>query len=243
MESLETPKVDVKEIQAAANAAAKKAYLIEIDNYYTSYESPYKKLIRAELQKQEFKYNMELPHILDKINSALAEEVDAIANRAIASTYIPKVSEILVSIDKKQKMSEILKMIIQEIEPERDVFDEFHFSYEKDNNHGWLSCEMGTPDSYYEFTLHTVSAHKKNADDVDRYQLLSFPYNKYKTGYNSKMIVYKDDIKIEMPFTPNILQDKVLGVFFKVMLAGCFIEMDVRGFDEDMFPEEENCHC
>ena len=35
MESLEQPKIDIKKIQETANAAAEKAYLKEIENYYT----------------------------------------------------------------------------------------------------------------------------------------------------------------------------------------------------------------
>jgi len=57
------------------------------------------------------------------------------------------------------------------------------------------------------------------------------------------MTIHKDDVKIEMPFTPNILSDKVLNLFFKIMLSECIIDVDVDSFDDDMFPEQEYCEC
>lgn len=241
MKTLEQPKIDVKKIQVSANAAAEKAYLKEIESYYTAYGSPYREMIQTELKKQDFKYNMELPDILGKINTALSEEVDRIANNAIAMSYIPMISDTMIGLDNEITLSFLLNKIISEIEPERDQFDEFHFSYNKnDRGYDWLNCELSTPDNNYEFTLHTANTEK---GDQQKYQLLSFPSNKAKTGYGSNMVVYKDDVKIEMPFTPNILQDKVLKLFFKMMLNNSKITMNCDGFDEDMFPERDHCHC
>lgn len=242
MKNLEQPTIDLKKIQEVANAAAEKAYLKEIEEYYTSYNSPYRKQIAAKLKKQEFSYIMELPNVMGKINEALSKEVDAIANNAIANSYIPMISNALVGLDKEITLSYLLEEIIKELEPERDVFDEFTFSFEKHKNPSfdWLNCTLYTPKSNYEFTLHTA---KTNKDEEQKYKLLSFPSNKHKTGYNSNMTIYKGDVKIEMPFTPNILQDKVLNLFFKMMLSGSKITLDCDGFYDDMFPEPGHCHC
>ena len=244
-ESLEQPKINIEDIQKRANEAAQKAYLSEIDSYYTDYSSAFKKMIKAELEKQEFKYNMELPNILGKLNDALSDEVDRIANNAIAMTYIPMISNALVDIDKEITLTWFLKEVIKELEPDSDTFDEFYFEAEKSNGHDWLNCTLNTPDSHYDFTLHTKSYYgeEKDKHNGKAYQLLSFPTNKQKQGYGSNMVVYKDDVKIEMPFTRNILQDKVLTIFFKMMLSGSTIVVDCNGFDEDMFPEDEHCHC
>lgn len=240
MENLEQPKIDVKAIQERANKAAEKAYLKEVEEYYTSYGSPYRKMIKTELEKQEFSFSMELPNVLGKINEALEKEIDAIANNAIAHTYIPMISNSLVGLGKEITLSYLLKEIIKELEPEGDQYDDFSFHYDEHTEHGWLSCLLTTPDSEYEFTLHSVNYRN---DKPKQYQLLSFPSNKSKQGYNSNMIVYKDDVKIEMPFTPNILKDKVLGLFFKMMLGASKVTVDCSEFNEDMFPEQDHCHC
>ena len=235
MESLKQPKIDVEKIQEVANKAAEKAYLEEIEDYYTSYKSPYRKMIHAELEKQKFEWSMSLPDILEKINSSLSKQIDIIANNAIASSYIPMVNDALIGMDKNITMEYFLRVIIGELEPEQDQYDDFHFNYHKDGGYDWLNCELSTPDNCYEFTLH----HKEG----NKYKLLSFPYNKYKTGYNSNMTIYKDDVKIEMPFTPGIIQDKVLKLFLKAMIGGSIIEMNCDSFNEDMFPEPEYCSC
>ncbi len=233
--NLEQPKIDIKLIQEKANSAAEKAYLSAIEDYYTSYSSPYKEMIKEELKKQEFKWSMDLPNIMSRINKALSEEVDMIANNAIASSYIPIVSEALVGYKKQLKLSDILKDIVESTEPEEDVFDEFNLHISK-SNHGWLNLNLSIPESYYEITLHTASENK--------YQLLSMPSNSFKKGgSNKKMTIFKDDVKIELPFTENILHDKVINIFFKMMLGKCEIEIDCDNFTDDMFPEDEFCHC
>lgn len=233
MEKLATPTIDVNTIQERANAAAQEAYLQEIENFYTSYNSPYRKMIEEELKKQKFSFAMELPNILGKLNEALSKEVDKIANNAIASSYIPMINNALTGLDKEITLSYFLKEIIKELEPEREQFDEFIFEFQENDAHGWLNCILYTPESNYEFTLHTVYTKERQNQ---KYQLLSFPRNKQKTGYNSNMIIYKDDLKIEMPFTPNILQDKVLNLFFKMMISSSKITIDCDGFYDEMFP-------
>lgn len=245
MKSLEQPKIDIKVIEKRAKEAAEKAYLSEIDSYYTDYSSPYKKMIKAELEKQKFNFGMKLPDILSTIQKALSDEVDAIANRAIANTYIPMISDALIGLPKNITMTEFLKEVVEAIEPERNEFEDFSFSYKKNESHGWLSCELTTPETNYEFTLHTKDYYgdDKKEGESQKYQLLSFPGNKYKSGYNSQMTVYKDDVKIEMPFTPNVLADKVLNLFFKLMLSNSVIDVDCSYFSDDIFPEDEDCHC
>lgn len=240
METLEQPKIDVKLIQEAANKAAEKAYLKEIEDYYTSYSSPFRKLIKKELEKQELSYPLELPNILETLNDSLKQEVDLIANNAIANTYVPMIGSALVGLPKEMKLYDILKLVIQEIEPDREDFDDFEFSWNKHEKYEWLQCYLRTPKNTYDLTLH----HSTFDGSDNKYRLLGFPYGtKSDTYAKQKMTVIKDDVKIEMPFTPNILNDKVLKICFKLMLGSTEIEMNCDGFDEGMFPEEDHCHC
>lgn len=236
MSNLKMPVIDIEKIQERANEAAEKAYLKEVEEYYTSYNSPYRKMVKEQLEKQDFKYNMKLPNILEKMNEGLSQEVDRMANNAIAMTYIPMISKVAIGLAKEMKWSEILKLIIEELEADADDYDSFIFSYEENVRHSWLNCELHTNENYYSFTLHTGSS-------KGSYQLLSFPYDKANNTSNTTMKVYKDDVKIEMPFVSNILQDKVLEVFFKMMISNTHVEMDCNSFEEDMFPQQENCHC
>jgi hypothetical protein len=239
MNNLEQPKIDVKAIQAKANAAAEKAYLKEIESYYTDYNSPYRQLIAEELKKQEFNRCMDLPDILSQVNKALSAEIDKIANNAIASTYIPMLSKALVGFDKEMNLSAILRYIISELEPDGDEQEDYVFSYEKDVRFDWLNCELITNKGRYEFTFHTVGYLK---DENPKYQLLSFPINQYGRDKQT-MSITKNEVKIEMPYTPGILEDPIMTMFFKLMLSNTHITMDCDGFDEYWFPNEDRCNC
>lgn len=236
METLENPKVDVKVIQQRANEAAEKAYLKEIEAYYTSYNSPYRKLIAEELEKQEFTYSMRLPNIMEKINKALSDQIDQIANNAIAHSFIPMVHEALVKIDKDLKISKFLQMVIEELHPDSEEAEEFNFSYSKNRRNNWLDCQLITHQGSYEFTLHG----DMYGTPEGKHKLLSMPSD-HESRFK-KVKIIKDDVTVEIPFTSNILQDKVMNIFFKILLSECVIDVDCDEFDEDWFPRNE-CHC
>ena len=237
-----TPEIDAEKLQAAANAAAEKAFLKEIEDYYNSYNSPYRKEVRKHLEAQKLSFPIELPDIVKKINESLSAEIDRIANEAVAMTYMDIVNRALVRIEKSVKMSDVLRMIFEEIRPDENEYDTFTFSYKKDKYENWLRCDLTTPNGAYDFTLHTTGFYRSKEDEKElemakgiRYQLLNFPY----TNGKKQMVIYKDDVKIEMPFTPDIINDKVFLVFMKLMLSKCEIEMDCSSFPDDMFPTEE----
>ena len=235
MENLEQPKIDIAKIQESANKGAEKAYLKEVENYYTGYDSPYRKMIKAELEKQEFSFGIKLPDLIAKVNDGLKAEVDKIANLAVANTYISQVSKVLLRIDKEMKLSELLKMIITDEEPDPEDFETYSFSLKKDEGYEWLSCELTTMSGSYSFTFHKKS--RVISKNSKLYHLLSYPNI---TGLHDRtMKVSKDDITIEMPFAGNILEDKVMAIFARMMLSDAYIEIDCDGFDYSMFPENE----
>lgn len=239
---LQEPKIDAVKIQNAANEAAEKAFLNEVTDYYNSYNSPYKKAIKEQLNKQELGWSLELPDVLATLNKALIEEVDNIANTAIAQTYIPMVADVLVKMEKNQKMSELLKGLIADIEPDESEREEFHFEYEKNSQYDWVDCELITDKGNYKFTLHQDYDSRKDSALTAKYSLLSMPHGRLGESTNRTMSIHANDVRIELPFTPNILNDKVLKMFSKVLLSKCEIEMDCNCIDEDWFPRDE-CHC
>ena len=235
---LTVPEIDKEKLQKVANEAAQKAFFTVVNDYYNEYKSPYQKKVREQLDKQEFSYALQLPDILSKINESLSAEIDRIANEAVAYTYLPLISRILIRIQKYLKWSEVLKMIISELEPEESEYADFLFSYTHDKL-GWLNCKLNTPENVYEFTLHTTEYKPKPGSEI-KYRLLCFPENKGLEKYRRKMVIRKDDVTIEMPFTPGIIQDKVMSIFMKLMLSNCEIDMDCDSFDDEMFPMEED---
>jgi len=248
--NLEQPKIDVEKLQKKANEAAEKAYLNEIEEFYNSYNSPYRKAIKDELAKKGLNNDIELPDILGRINTALAEEMDRLANNALSETYIPILSNALDVLPKRMKMSGFLKKVIEDVFDKYDDStgpEDYNFYVEKNKNHGWYNAVLVTPEHEYNITLHT--AWSTDLTDEERRSKKVFlycatipdqSYNNFKSP--TKMTLYKDDVKLEMPFTHNIIQDKTLNVLFKLVLGKTIIELDTGCFDDDWFPQDE-CSC
>lgn len=234
MKSLEQPTIDVAAIQKRANEAAEKAYLSEVDSYYTEYNSPYRKMIKKELEKIEFKWSMDLPNIMDRINDALSNEVDRIANLAIANTYLPLLTEALTGMEKEMNWSDFLKLVIEKLEPEPQEYESFIFTSKEEERWKWLSCYIHTPKGSYGFTLH---------EDDGKYRILGLPERDLQRGgIFSTMKISKDGVQIEVPYSRGIISDKMITLFFRLMLSDTRITMDCSEFSHDMFPED-HCHC
>ena len=232
--------IDQALIQKKANEAAEKAVLKEIKEYYTSYNSPFRKKIQEELQKQELSFAFDLPSILGNINEALKTEIQNIQNLAIANTYIPLINDVIRGFGKKITLTKILREIVDKLyDPEIHDVDEFQFSYKKSEKYSWLTCNLLTPSNHYEFTLYTV--HESEKEEQLLYQILSSPRN-INVPYNKKMNIVKDDVTLELPFDNNILNDEVLNLLFNIAIGKSHIIIDCDDFDEDWFIKDE-CHC
>lgn len=235
------PVLDLVALQKAATDAAMKGALKSIEDFYTSYNSPFRKIIDAELAKTELHGNISLPDILGIINDSLTAEIDAIANTAIAQTFVPLVKRFLVRADKEMKFSEILSELV---EIDRKKWDENeHVSFDdcdveiKESEHGWLDISV-TIGETYRFTLHS-DYDTRNAP-VKKYVMLSLPRKAYDDEKN--MVLSIDGAELKIPFASSVLRDEFALFSARIVLARTLITMDCRGFSEDMFPSD-HCHC
>ena len=134
------------------------------------------------------------------------------------------------------KFSDILKNFLEDIyQPEEYKCS---VSVEKEERYSWLnvSISYGT-ERDYKLTFHT---HKVDGDAKERYQILSLPF-KYGSAPQKMKIDFEDGAKIELPFVKDILSDPFASYIARLVIAQSIIEMDVDGFEEDMF--EDHCHC
>ena len=108
------PVLDNNFIQEKANEYALKGAVECIKNYYTGYDSPYKKAIETVLSKNSnLDGSLSLPNIVALINESLSKEVDAIVNTAISKTYVEKISKFFTKVDKEIKLSNILEEFVK----------------------------------------------------------------------------------------------------------------------------------
>lgn len=253
------PVLDLNLIQEKANEYAMKGAMEAIKDYYSGYNSPYKKAIEDNLKNRRIE-GIDIPDIIGIINESLSNEVDAIANTAIANTYIPLVKKLLTRAPAEIKFSEILKIYV---DSEFDKYygdeiymDEFTCIAEKDDKYGWYSIEIQSPRKSYEFTLHEVyvsDKYKKELEEkglvyIPKYTIGRLPSEKseYTTGsygsYKHNMTLKLDGASLELPFQKDILSDNFISLMASYLIAKTSIILDSTDFDDDMMPEKE-CHC
>lgn len=230
------PSLDMAVLQEKANEYAMKGCIESIKEYYSGYNSPFRKKIDEELKKQELSWALNLPDILGILNDSLSKEIDIIANTAISHTYIPMVKKILIRANPEVTFTDILKEFIECVEPEYS--EDCEVSIENESKYGWLNIEITHKEHTYEMTFHEDSDSKKTENK--KYQLLSLPRNSF--NYKDKMNISFDNTKIEVPFSRDILKDKFTSYLATLVIANSKITMDTRSFDDDMFPERCHCH-
>jgi len=230
--------VDSNILQEKAKEFAMKGALKAIEDYYTGYDSPFKKLIIEQLSQNSIDaHSLSLPDIIALINEHLTIEIDAIANTAVAKTFIPLVTRFLTRQEKAADFSDILKEFIETAGYSDKEPDDFNVCIEENEKWEWLTIEVSDLKRSYTFTLHMDSESKKAGHK--KYKLLSMPHTE-KTEVG-KMKLQIDNASLELPFTRDILKDQFVSYLAGFVISDTIITMDTRDFDEEMFPDR--CHC
>jgi len=236
---METIKLDEEKLQKAAEDAAMRGAIKEIEDYYTGYDSPFRKSVKKKLESMAPSIHFELPDILGLINDKLANEIDKIANNFVNHSVVQNVTSILVGVDKDLKLSDVFRDCIKEADLTLDE-DSVSFGYEKHTDHGWLSCDLQLGDKNYQFTLHEF----KHEDKPTTYKILSTPRlrSDYSSRSGSTYKVTAGNAVVELPYISNIVADKVITYLTRLIISGTNITVDCDGISDDMFPERE-CFC
>lgn len=239
MEKIE-PVIDMTVIQEKANEYALKGAVETIKDFYSGYNSPYRKAIEESLTGRSLGFNFDLPDIVAAINDNLSKEVDSIANTAIAQTFIPLVQKFLTREEKEIKFSDILKEFVDE--HSLNNYNDCSCEVLENERHGWLSVSIVGENKSYDLTLH--KDYQSEKDGIKKYCFLSLPYrdginNSY--GSKSMKLSLNDGATLEMPFTRDVLSDRFTSYIARLIMSKSLITMDTDSFHEDMFPER--CHC
>lgn len=232
------PVINNEELQKKANEYAQKGAEDCIKEFYTGYNSPYKKAIEENLKgKTVSDFPMGLPDIIGLLNEKVIAEFDDIANNAVAQTLIPYAKQLLTRVEGDIKFSEILSKFIEfEFDQEDADYTDFTCEVSK-SDHSWLNVVISNMETTVELTLYT----KNKIEGKETYQVLSLPRDNSK-NYKRNMVIKTGDVSIEIPITTGILKDKFTAFIASMLISRSAIIMDVRDFDEDMFPRD-HCHC
>jgi hypothetical protein len=233
------PELNLETLKEKANEFAMKGAIETIKEYYSGYNSPFRKAIEEELTKTRIGFGIDLPDIIALINESLSKEIDLIANTAISKTFVPLVQRFLVREEKEMKFSEILKEFIKNTGSKSN--DDCSIEMNKNYSYGWYDIELCANERSYKLTLHEESRLRSESQEKQKYQFLSLPYDHNKYAPTMKLHV-EGGVILEMPFTKDVLHDDFTSFIARLIIAQTKITIDYQDFSEEMFPEEE-CHC
>src|SRR6476661_4245160 len=108
MENQILPVINTEVLQQKANEYAMKGAEEALKGFYTSYNSPYKKAIEENLKNKGLDHSFNIPDIVGVLNDKFSQEIDLIANTAIAKSFVPMIKQILTREDAEVKFSDIL---------------------------------------------------------------------------------------------------------------------------------------
>ena len=225
---IKVPELDQEKLQQAANEFAMKGALETIKNYYTAWDSPYKKGIEESLKNKSMNIFFDLPDVLSVINEQLTKEIDQIANTAVLNTYIPMVKEFLVRVEGEIKFSDLLKefVCLTDNRPEHAYSIDI-----SESEYKWLDVTLKCLDKKYALTFHTAQDGK--------YEILNLPFNyKNSARLTEYMEINSNNVNVKLPFTREVLSDRFVSFVARMIIAKTSIEMDVDDFPEEIFSED-----
>ena len=243
---LENIVLDKEALEKKANELAYKAAVSELEDFYTGYNSPFKKQLRESFNNKTISLSFEIPDILAVLNKEISKKADEIANTAIAKTFLPMATELFTRIESEINLSEMLKEFISQTS----------YSYDDDisTDDFTLSIEQSYPDSncLQEFNTLEISSNnkkyevsiqiKETAENKKFFTVTSLPHQR--TTHNRTMeFTLENGARLEMPFEQSILSDHFNMYLARLVIAKTRVFFDVDDFEEDLFPERDNCHC
>lgn len=241
------PVIDTEILQQKANEYAMKGAEETLKEFYTGYNSPYKKAIEENLKTKSVDTSFDLPDIVATINDRLTQEIDLIANTALAKSFIPLVKRFLTREPSDIKFSDILKEFIEVSAFDRDEMDINDYTVERTGE------DKGYKSSFFHYQI----SNDRIGYDLHFYKdgeakttIISLPYTRTENGKYYGSHETKQTMKIsldggatlELPFTKGVLEDSFVSFIGRLVIGNNNIIFDVEDFTEDMFPEDD-CHC
>jgi hypothetical protein len=227
-----TAKINQEQLQVAIDKATLKGAIEVINDYYTGYNSPYKKALREELENKKINTTgIKLPDIIGLINEKLSKEIEIIANNAVAQTFLPMLQDSIFRHEKEVKFSDIVKKLIEE--HSIDDGDDWEIELEEHKIHQWITVKISGEENY-NFTMHQY----KNELEESRFKILSIPT---KDAKFVKYTNHEQKTTVELPMLPAFLDDQFNAFIASLIISGSFIELDCEGFEDWMF--RDSCTC
>ena len=244
--------VNIEDLQQKANEYAQKGAEEVIKDFYTGYNSPYKKALENDLKNKAIDTAFDLPDIIVTLNQKFSEKIDQIANTAVAKSFLPMVHQFLIREEAEIKFSDILEKFIASTDFEyrqkyqkEDLEDieEFTVTKLEERYDSFFEYQISNGRIGYELRFFKNSNEKTT--------IMSIPRTLDETGKYYGRVEKEQTMKIsldggatlELPFVKGILDNVFVSFIARLVIGDNNIIFDVEDFNDDMFPQDEQCHC
>ena len=232
------PVLDKSIIQKAAQEAATRAALREIEDYYCGFDSPYKKQLREYLEKNAPSTRLELPEFSELLSKSLSAEIENIVNKKCVESFAQEIRRAFSHLKEESDGTILLSTLAEDMMTYIDFYDpEYDNSFELEVRDGsfnklkdvYVTISEDDVEKKYKFTL--IS----NGSD-GTYSVLSMPYtsddNDLYTA-NKKITFETEKCTISFPMFSGVSNDHTLLVLARCIMFDAHIRIDQDYISKD----------
>lgn len=232
------PVLDKDIIQKAAQEAATRAALREIEDYYCGFDSPYRKQLREYLQKNAPSTRLELPEFSELLSKSLSAEIENIVNKKCVESFAQEIRRAFSHLKEESDGTILLTTLAEDMMSYIDFEDsEYDNSFELEVRDGsssylkdvYVTINEEDEEKKYKFTL------MSNGSD-GTYRVLSMPYtyddNDLYTA-NKKITLKTEKCTVSFPMFSGVSNDHTLLVLARCIMFDAHIRIDQDFISKD----------
>ena len=232
------PVLDKSIIQKAAQEAATRAALREIEDYYCGFDSPYRKQLREYLEKNAPSTRLELPEFSELLSKSLSAEIENIVNKKCVESFAQEIRRAFSHLKEESDGTILLSTLAEDMMTYIDFYDpEYDNSFELEVRDGsfnklkdvYVTISEDDVEKKYKFTL--IS----NGSD-GTYRVLAMPYtsddNDLYTA-NKKITFETEKCTISFPMFSGVSNDHTLLVLARCIMFDAHIRIDQDYISKD----------
>ncbi len=223
--------LDENKIQEMAEKYAIQGAEQAIKNFYTGYDSQFKKKVEKELaDKVQTNFFFQLPLLTAAINQAINDKVTEMANTMVANTFLPMLNRMFTQERKTVVTTQDLYEHFGDVMRE-DLDDEFNcdlmeLDIKCDTTSDYTFRDLSFRyDGNEKFRLSLMQSSRKETDEYGNalYMITALPgCSQYHADYYPRerqmRLRLKNDVTLEMPFVPDVLRDEFMCYVASLLL-------------------------
>lgn len=223
------PILDMNVIQKAAQDAAMKAALKEVEDYYLGYSSTYRKNLHEYLEKNAPSIKLELPEFSELISKSLSAEIENIVNKTCTERFAQELRSCFSHLNEEEDGTILLTTLANNMMAGIDFEDtgrnnsfelevsEGCFPYWKDVHVTIFEYDV---DKHYDFTL------TPNSSD-GTYSIISMPTKIDDEHYTTNKVNIKSETcTISFPMFSGVTNDRILLILARCVMFNAHIRIN-----------------